>query len=54
MSTVVTIALILGLTAAAVILAGICYGVREGIARLVEDKGKPLVRQPTKATHKEP
>lgn len=42
MSTGTAIALVLGVTVAAVILAGICYGVKEGIARLIE-KGKLLV-----------
>ena len=29
------IALLLGLTLAAVVLAGLCYGVKEGMARLI-------------------
>ena len=35
MSTFTILALVLGLTAAAVILAGVCYGVKEGVARLI-------------------
>ena len=42
MSAGTAIALVLGVTVAAVILAGIYYGVKEGITRLIE-KGKPLV-----------
>ena len=31
----IVIPLILGLTLAAVVLAGVCYGVKEGVARLI-------------------
>lgn len=35
MPGVTVIFLVLGLTLAAVVLAGVCYGVKEGIARLI-------------------
>lgn len=35
MPTLTVIALIVGLTLAAVVLAGLCYGVKEGMARLI-------------------
>lgn len=35
MPAYIVIPLILGLTLAAVVLAGVCYGVKEGIARLI-------------------
>lgn len=31
----IVIPLVLGLTLAAVVLAGMCYGVKEGVARLI-------------------
>lgn len=35
MPAYIVIPLVLGLTLAAVVLAGVCYGVKEGIARLI-------------------
>ena len=34
MPAYIVIPLVLGLTLAAVVLAGVCYGVKEGVARL--------------------
>lgn len=35
MPAYIVIPLVLGLTLAAVVLAGVCYGVKEGMARLI-------------------
>ena len=42
MPTNIVIPLVLGLTLAAVVLAGVCYGVKEGVARLIGGGECPL------------